>query len=31
MTDDELMSFVNAEVKQYRAEKRALEAIQASH
>ena len=31
MTDDDLMSFVNAEVKQYRAEKRALEAIQASH
>ena len=31
MTDDDLMSFANAEVKQYRAEKRALEAIQASH
>ena len=31
MTDDDLMSFVNAEVKQCRAEKRALEAIQASH
>ena len=31
MTDDDLMSFVNTEVKQYRAEKRALEAIQASH
>lgn len=31
MTDDELMTFSNAEVKQYRAEKRALEAIQASH
>ena len=31
MTDDDLMDFVNTEVKQYRAEKRALEAIQASH
>lgn len=31
MTDDELMAFVDVEVKQYRAEKRALEAIQASH
>lgn len=31
ISDDDLMSFVNAEVKQYRAEKRALEAIQASH
>lgn len=31
MTDDELLSFVNAEVKQYRAEQRALESTQASH
>lgn len=31
MTDDELMSFVNTEVKSYRAEKRALEAIQEQH
>lgn len=31
MTGNELMAFVNVEVKQYRAEKRALEAIQVSH
>lgn len=30
MMDDELLAMANAEVKQYRVEKRALESIQAS-